>query len=131
MKKQQIRRNIKNNEQLRKIKLPSKPFIGLLIAIVILIIPLIGNKISAGHDYRFHATNHIVTYGSIDVLKLKLILPQIYNKNIAYGFGYGTGLFYPSLTNYLASYTTYFLNLSYQNCVLSLTYIGILISWKK
>ena len=97
------------NYNIKKIlSLPSKPFIGLLIAIFILIIPLLNNKISFGHDYKFHATNNIVTYNSIDILKLKLTLPQIYSKKIANGFGYGTGIFYPSLTNYLASYITYF-----------------------
>ena len=129
MKKDQIRKISKKlKDKTKKIlSLPSKPFIGLLIAIFILIIPLLNNKISFGHDYKFHATNNIVTYNSIDILKLKLTLPQIYSKKIANGFGYGTGIFYPSLTNYLASYITYFLDLSYQNCVLSLTYIGILI----
>ena len=128
MKKEYITKKIKKeryNE--KKIKLLSKPFIGLLIAIFILILPLLDNKISFGHDYKFHATNNIVTYDSISILKLKLTLPQIYGKNIANGFGYGTGIFYPSLTNYLVSYITYFLNLSYKNCVLSLTYISILI----
>ena len=88
---------------------------------------LLNNKISFGHDYKFHATNTIITYDTIDILKLKLTLPQIYGRNIANGLGYGTGIFYPSLTNYLASYITIIFNLTYQNCVLSLTYLGILI----
>jgi len=103
------------------------PFIGVLIAIFILIIPLLDNKISFGHDYKFHATNNIINHDSIDILKLKLTLPQIYGRNIANGLGYGTGIFYPSLTNYLTSYITIIFNLTYQNCVLSLTYLGILI----
>lgn len=118
--------NVKYNIK-KYIKELTIPFIMVLLAIFILIIPLLNNKISFGHDYKFHATNTIINYDSIDILKLKLTLPQIYGKNIANGLGYGTGIFYPSLTNYLASYITVILNLTYQNSVLSLTYLGILI----
>ena len=125
-KKQKSYQNIKHNTKKYIKELPI-PFIMVSLALFILIIPLLNNKISFGHDYKFHATNTIITYDSIDILKLKLTLPQIYGKNIANGLGYGTGIFYPSLTNYLASYITVIFNLTYQNCVLSLTYLGILI----
>lgn len=125
-KKQKNYQNIKQNIKKYIKELPI-PFIMISLALFILIIPLLNNKISFGHDYKFHATNTIITYDSIDILKLKLTLPQIYGKNIANGLGYGTGIFYPSLTNYLASYITVIFNLTYQNCVLSLTYLGILI----
>lgn len=114
------------NKIKNKIK-ASLPFICLVITIIILIYPLIGNKVSYGHDYLFHATNNILNYTNIDVFKLNMLLPKIFGGTIANGFGYGTGIFYPPMTYYLTSYITFIFNLSYQNCVLSLTYLEILI----
>ena len=117
-----IAKKLKDN-----IKHIPKPFIGVILTILILISPLLGNKITAGHDYIFHATNNILTYDYIDIFKLQFTLPKIFGGNIANGFGYGTGIFYPPLSYYLTSYISYFLNLNAQNTVISITYLQILI----
>ena len=110
-----------------KIKSIPKPFIGVILTIIILISPLLNDKIIFGHDYAFHATNNILSYNYIDIFKLDLILPKIFGGTIANGFGYGTGLFYPPLSYYLTSYISYFFNLTDNNTVLSLTYLEIVI----
>lgn len=122
MKKQKKKLNkIKN-----KINSIPKPFIGLLIAIIILIYPLLGNKITNGHDYLFHATNTMLINNKINIFKFDLLLPKIYNGNIANGFGYGTGIFYPPLFYYLTAYISSILNLSIQDSILSITYVQII-----
>lgn len=99
---------------------PSKSFVGLLLSIFILISPLINHKYSKGHDSFFHMTNMIHTSEHIDISNLKLSLPKIFGGDIAKGFGYGTGIFYPPLSYHLTSYSTIFFNLDNTNKLLSL-----------
>lgn len=118
----------KIEEILKKyIKSIPKPIIGLTLAIIILVFPLLNNKVAIGHDYFFHATNNILNYQHLDIFKLNLTLPKIFGGTIAKGFGYATGIFYPPLSYYLTSYISYILNLTNENTVLSLSYLEILI----
>lgn len=117
----------KHKEQKEKRKPIPKQFIMLLISAFIIIIPLLGKKITVGHDYLFHSTNMILTNEYIDIFNFNILLPKVFGGTIANGFGYGTGIFYPPLSYYLTSYITYLLNLSNNNTVLSITYLEILI----
>lgn len=117
----------KHKDQKEKRNSIPKPFIMLLISAFIIVIPLLGKKITGGHDYLFHSTNMILTNEYIDIFNFNILLPKVFGGTIANGFGYGTGIFYPPLSYYLTSYITYLLNLSNHNTVLSLTYLQILI----
>ena len=114
--------NVKN-----KFKKIPKPFIGVIIAILVLISPLLSNKVTFGHDYVFHVTNNLVNHGYLNIFEFKFFIPKIFGSTIANGLGYGTGIFYPPLSYHLTSYISYFLNLSYQNSVLAISYSQILI----
>ena len=113
-------------------KIPNKILLILILATLLLISPLIiDNKIATNSDYEFHITNLILNQGYINPIKLDLFIPKIFSGNIANGFGYGTGIFYPPLSYYLTCYISYFLNLINQNNILSpifLQTIVILIS---
>lgn len=117
-----IKKNLK-----KCIKSIPRPIIGLILAIMVLIFPLINDKVAIGHDYFFHATNNILNYQHLNIFKLKLTLPKIFGGTIANGFGYGTGIFYPPLSYYLTSYISYFLNLTNDNTTLSLSCLEIMI----
>jgi len=110
-----------------KFKKIPKSFIGVIIAILVLISPLLSNKVTFGHDYVFHVTSNLVNHGYLNIFEFKFFLPKIFGSTIANGFGYGTGIFYPPLSYHLTSYISYFLNLSYQNSVLAISYSQILI----
>jgi len=99
---------------------PSKSFVGLLLSIIILISPIINHKYTKGHDSYFHMTNMLHTNEYISISNLKLSLPKVFGGNIANGFGYGTGIFYPPLSYYLTSYIVNILNLDKTNKLLSL-----------
>lgn len=102
-----------------------KSFLGLILAIIIIISPLLNDKVVYGHDYIFHATNMELNYSNINIFNL--LLPKIFGGTIANGFGYGTGLFYPPLSYYLTSYIANFLNLTGEYTSLSITIVEILI----
>lgn len=106
---------------------PSKSFVGVFLSIIILISPILNNKYIRGHDSRFHITNMISTNEYIDISSLNFSLPKIFGGDIARGFGYGTGIFYPPLSYHLTAYTTHILNLKYPNNLLSLPIVEMLI----
>ena len=103
-------KKIVNNILLKFKKIP-KSIIGIIFCIVILILPMIDDKVAWGHDYSFHTTNMILTNKYIGFTKFNFILPKIFGENIANGFGYGTGIFYPPLSYYLTSNIAHFLEL--------------------
>lgn len=109
-------------------KIPNKILLILILATLLLISPLIiDNKIATNSDYEFHITNLILNQGYINPIKLDLFIPKIFSGNIANGFGYGTGIFYPPLSYYLTCYISYFLNLINQNSILSPIYLQTIV----
>lgn len=112
---------------IKAIKSIPKPVLGLLFSILVLTLPLIKTKVIWGHDYDFHVTNMLLTHEYIDIFKLSNTLPKVLGGNIANGFGYGTGLFYPPLSYYLTSYISYFLGFSKDNLPLSITILETII----
>ena len=109
------------------LELLPKPLIGVMLAILILLSPLFDNKIAWGHDYSFHATNYTLNSNQISFQNFHFFLPKIFGKEIANGFGYGTGIFYPPLSYYMTSYIASFLNFFNLDKNLSITCLEILI----
>ena len=109
-------------------KKPNKILIVLLLATLFLTHPLITqNKIAFNSDYEFHITNLILNKNYINPTKLELVIPKIFSGNIANGFGYGTGIFYPPLSYYLTCYISYFLEIINQNSIFSPIYLQVII----
>ncbi len=66
-----------------------------------LIVPLLSNLYFAGHDTGYHIANVL---GMANILNLKNILTLKIFPIIAHNFGYGSGIFYPQLPHFLASF---------------------------
>ena len=104
-----------------------KSIIGLIFAMIVLISPFLSGKVSLSDDYGFHLSVMNSMHGAIDILKFKFLLPQILGGEIANGFGYGTGIFYPPLSYYLNSYIAYFIKLLNGNINVSTAILEIII----
>ncbi|MBQ2872751.1 MAG: hypothetical protein IJE89_01980 [Bacilli bacterium] len=114
-------------EQFKRIIKKNVPMIIILLTTIILVFPLLGNKVSSGHDYDFHVTNFLLNQSNINILKLDFIIPKVFGGNIANSFGYGTGIFYPPLSYYLTSYLAYFFQIIKVNSILALPFLQIII----
>lgn len=111
-----------------KLKLIPKPLVGVIFSAFILLCPLLNGKIAWGHDYSFHSSNMILASDTLNVARLRIILPKIFGGIIAKGFGYGTGIFYPPLSYSLTAYISYFLKLINLDTNLSITILEIIVT---
>ena len=84
-------------------------FIIFFIAFVIVCPLLFSSQFTWTHDSLYHYINISAMNSNIDLSSLKLFADKVIG-TIAYDFGWGSGIFYPSFTYYLAVYLFKILN---------------------
>ncbi len=94
----------------------------ILIAIITLL-PMFFSDYTNGHDTKFHIAN-IISY--TQQIKSGYLIPKILG-NMAHGFGYATGVFYPPLAHLIASYFNVIINSPFVSIYLTY-FIGLLTS---
>ena len=85
-------------------------FIIFLIAFIIVCPLLFSSQFTWTHDSLYHYINISAMNNNIDLSSFKLFADKVIG-TIAYDFGWGSGIFYPSFTYYLAVYLFKFLNI--------------------
>ena len=80
-----------------------------LVSFVIICPLLFSNQFTWTHDGLYHYINISAMNSNIDLSSFKFFADKVIG-TIAYGFGWGSGIFYPSFAYYLAVYLFKFLN---------------------
>ena len=109
--------------------IPKEIYLIIFIALI-LMAPILEYQISYGHDAMFHTTNILGVMNSTNFMKLHLLPCKVFGGEIGFGFGYGTGIFYPPLSYFVSGYIGKLLGYIHidRNYAITLTQLLVLIA---